>query len=71
MRRALAPGERLLSQGERSDEVFLLAAGRVAVSINLAEGRRYRVATLPAGVAVGELAARLRRANAEIAALAT
>ena len=120
VRRTFSTSERLMSQGEHSDEVFLLAAGRVTVSINLPEGRRYRVATLRAGVAVGELAlldqearsadvdadgpvvtymfkarelkrpsadpavrarlierlagelaARLRRANAEIAALAT
>ena len=51
-----SPGQRLVSQGQRSDEVFLITSGRVAVNLNLTGGGRHRVATLEAGATFGELA---------------
>jgi hypothetical protein len=55
-RRVFESGQRIVSQGERSDEVFLIASGRVAVSVGLADDRRHRVATIGTGMTVGELA---------------
>jgi glutaminase len=54
--RAFAPGARLLRQGDASDGLYLLLQGDVSVSVDVPPGRRRRLATLSAGMTIGELA---------------
>jgi glutaminase len=48
--------ERIFAEGDASDAVYFLLAGRVRVQLVLAGGRERRLATLGPGVAFGEMA---------------
>jgi glutaminase len=51
-----APGERIASQDEPADQVFLLCSGRVEVSVGGPAGARHRLASLDPGTTFGEQA---------------
>ncbi len=53
---SFAPGERIIETGHAPDYIYLLTRGEVSVSIELADGKRKRLSTLPAGMAFGEMA---------------
>ncbi|MGE0068292.1 MAG: glutaminase A [Solirubrobacterales bacterium] len=53
--RPFAVGETIFSPGDPAEDVFLLVAGEVTVSVEL-RGERRRVATLTPGLAFGEVA---------------
>ncbi|ETX01578.1 glutaminase A [Candidatus Entotheonella palauensis] len=53
---SFAPGERILETGHAPDYIYLLTRGEVSVTIELADGKRKRLSTLPAGMAFGEMA---------------
>ncbi len=54
--RNFAPGEYLVRRGDPADAIYLIARGEVSVDIQLGNGERTRVATLSAGMTVGEIA---------------
>jgi CRP-like cAMP-binding protein len=51
----LAKGELLFSQGDASHELFVVAAGRIAIATRSSDGRESMVAVLEAGALFGEL----------------
>ena len=51
------PGEIVLTEGERGESVFILAAGSVKVSVRNLSGADVGLCTLPEGSFVGEIAA--------------
>jgi sulfate permease, SulP family len=53
---ALEAGAVLLRQGEPSDDVFILASGRLRVEVATPDGVRMRLRTVQPGVVVGEVA---------------
>ncbi len=55
-RRRFATGKLIVRKGDRANEIYLLTAGKVSVTIDLASGQRQRVSTLSAGMTFGELA---------------
>ncbi len=55
-RRVYGPGERIVSQGDDSGDVFMITSGVAGVSVRLDNGGRHRVATLGSGTTFGELA---------------
>jgi glutaminase len=55
-RRTHAPGEVIIKTGDEAHELFLLADGKVSVTITLPTGRRKRLATFSPGMAFGEMA---------------
>jgi len=54
--RNFAPGEYLVRRGDPADAIYLIARGEVSVGIQLENGERTRVATLSAGMTLGETA---------------
>ena len=51
------PGDTIIREGESADSLYLLAAGRVSICLNLKNGaRRQRLSTITPGLAFGELA---------------
>ncbi len=55
-RRRFAAGALIMRMGEPADEVYLLMAGRVSVTVDLPNGQVRRLSTLSPGMAFGELA---------------
>ncbi len=55
-RRRYDPGAVIVRRGDPATDIYLLTAGKVSVTIDLASGQRQRVATLSAGMTFGELA---------------
>ncbi len=55
-RRELAAGTQILREGDPASELYFLARGTVAVSLNTGNGQRLRLTTLDPGVAFGEMA---------------
>jgi glutaminase len=53
--RRFAPGETIVRQGDRSEEVFLLMSGNVSVTVELPPGELRRLSTVSAGMTFGEL----------------
>ncbi len=53
--RSLTAGERVFSQGDGGDEVFLVRRGRVRVMLPLEKGKRHHLATIGQGDFFGEL----------------
>jgi len=53
--RRFTPGQLIVREGDRAEEIFLLMQGRVSVSVDLPGGRRRRVATVSPGMVFGEL----------------
>ena len=51
-----AAGGELIEQGDRSDALLYIAAGRVEVQLELPDGRVIRVRAYEAGTLVGEIA---------------
>jgi SulP family sulfate permease len=54
--RSLAPGEPLFARGDAGDAVYFIEAGRVTVSLPLANGQSMRLRSFGAGTVVGEMA---------------
>ncbi|MFA6469717.1 MAG: SulP family inorganic anion transporter [Bacteroidota bacterium] len=54
--RSLATGEKVFSQGDVADEIFLVRRGSVRVMLPLERGKRHHLATIGAGNFFGELA---------------
>jgi SulP family sulfate permease len=54
-RRTLDVGEVLLHQGDTPDDVYVLESGRLRVELQTPEGTAMRLATIRAGVTVGEI----------------
>lgn len=52
---SLAPGEKVVSQGDRGDEIFLVARGSVRIMLQLDGGKRHHLATVSRGDFFGEL----------------
>jgi SulP family sulfate permease len=52
----LAEGSVLIHQGEDSEDLFLLAAGRLRIEMAMRDGTRIRMRTVLPGVVVGEIA---------------
>jgi SulP family sulfate permease len=52
----LAEGSVLIHQGEVSEDLFLLAAGRLRIEMAMPDGARIRMRTVLPGVVVGEIA---------------
>ncbi|HEX6272467.1 MAG TPA: cyclic nucleotide-binding domain-containing protein [Polyangiaceae bacterium] len=59
--RAFEPGERIVSQGQPSEGLFLIASGEVAIVQNDEAGEKTVVARLATGEVLGEVALVLRR----------
>jgi glutaminase len=55
-RRRYALGDVLVRHGDPARELFLVARGAASVTVELASGRRKRLATFSAGMAFGEMA---------------
>ena len=55
-KRSFLPGEVIIQQNTRADELFFLTEGRVDVAVRLGNGPGYRVSTIEAGTMFGELA---------------
>lgn len=53
---ALAQGEYLTRQGEAASEIYLIETGRVAVALELPDGKEVRLRVMQPGTLVGELA---------------
>ena len=51
-----APGDRLISQGDDTDEVYFIVAGLASVDLVLEDGRLHRIQTVGGGTCCGELA---------------
>ncbi len=49
-------GDRIVTEGEAADGVYLLVSGSVSVGLTLANGEPYRIATMEPGAVFGELA---------------
>lgn len=54
-RESYGKGERLIVEGEASDAIYILAAGRASVIKRLPDGRSIRLATYLPGVVLGEM----------------
>lgn len=52
---SLAPGEKVVSQGDRGDEIFLVCRGSVRIMLALEGGKRHHLATISRGDFFGEL----------------
>jgi glutaminase len=55
-RLTFARGQRIVTEGEAADGVYLLVSGSVSVGLTLASGEPYRIATMDPGAVFGELA---------------
>jgi SulP family sulfate permease len=55
-RRTYAAGEKLISQGDKSDDIFYVERGAVTVQLVVPGGRVVRLRTMGAGTVVGEIA---------------
>lgn len=55
-RMELARGETLIKAGDHASDIFVLASGRVDVSVTLRSGRRLRLRSMAAGAVLGEVA---------------
>ncbi len=53
--RRFAPGDVIVREGDRAEELFLLMRGRVSVTVDLPGGERKRIATVSPGMVFGEL----------------
>jgi glutaminase len=53
--RRYAQGEVIIRQGDPAEEIYLLMSGVVSVTLDLPDGRRRRLSTVPAGAVFGEL----------------
>ncbi|MBI5885015.1 MAG: SLC26A/SulP transporter family protein [Deltaproteobacteria bacterium] len=51
----LAPGEKVVSQGDQGDEIFLVRRGSVNIMLQLDGGKRHHLATVSRGDFFGEL----------------
>lgn len=54
-------GDRIITAGERSDDLFFIARGRVCVQMTLPDGRTLRLRTMSASVFVGEIGLYMRQ----------
>lgn len=64
----LAPGEKIVSQGEQGDAIFLVRRGSVRIMLQLEGGKRHHLATISRGDFFGELSfldRKVRSADAE------
>ncbi|MQT12336.1 SLC26A/SulP transporter family protein [Segnochrobactrum spirostomi] len=52
----MARGETLIHAGDHASDIFVLASGRVDVSVTLRSGRRLRLRSMTAGAVLGEVA---------------
>ncbi len=59
--RSFEPGERIVTQGQPSEGLFLIASGEVSIAQNDEAGEKTVLARLGAGEALGEVALILRR----------
>jgi SulP family sulfate permease len=50
------PGDVLIEQGARSDDLFIVESGQVMISLRLPDASEIRVRTMDAGTVIGELA---------------
>ncbi len=55
-RKVWSPGDRLISQGDDTDEVYFIVAGSASVDLVLEDGRLHRIQTVGGGTCCGELA---------------
>ena len=55
-RRSFSPGETLIAQNERANELFFLTEGRVDIAVRTGNGPSHRVSTVESGTMFGELA---------------
>ncbi len=55
-RKVWSPGDRLISQGDHTDEVYFIVAGSASVDLVLEGGRLHRIQTVGCGTCCGELA---------------
>jgi SulP family sulfate permease len=55
-RQVMQPEEVLIRQGDKADDLFFLASGRVRVQVTLPNGRALRLRSMLAGAIVGEVA---------------
>lgn len=53
---ALAAGEVLVRQGDRSDEIYLVEEGLLTIRLEMKNGQKIRLRTLRAGTVIGEMA---------------
>jgi SulP family sulfate permease len=60
-RRAFAPGEALIRQGDASEDVFIVRSGWIAVVVDEPNGEKIRLRRAGPGTVVGEIAFILRR----------
>jgi glutaminase len=56
VRREYAPGELLIRRGELAENVYFLLAGEASILLPVTGGHYYRLATVSAGMYVGEMA---------------
>src|SRR5690606_210256 len=54
-------GDRIISAGEKADDLFFIAQGRVRVQVALPNGRHLHLRTMTAGAFVGEIGLYMRR----------
>ncbi len=60
---SLQPGDVVITAGDRADDVFFVAQGRVRVEVTLPSGRKLRLRTMTDGAIVGEIALYLKLAR--------
>ena len=70
-RRLLAPGERLFSAGDHSDELYFILKGEIRLEVPLADGRSHHIASHHQGDFIGELGFLDGRARADSATAVT
>lgn len=56
VRRRFEPGDVMVQRGDPAGELFLISRGAASVTVELASGRRKRLATFTAGMSFGEMA---------------
>ncbi len=70
-RHSLAPGERLFTTGDRSDELYFILQGEIRLEVPLADGRAHHIASHHQGDFIGELGFLDGRARADSATAVT
>jgi SulP family sulfate permease len=54
-------GDRIITAGDRADDLFFIAHGRVRVQVTLPNGRKLRLRTMTDGSFVGEIGLYMRQ----------
>ena len=70
-RRSLAPGQKLFTSGDQSDEIYFILKGEIRLDVPLPEGREHHIASHHQGDFIGELSFLDGRVRADSATAVT